>query len=356
MLARATVRSLPCTCTSQNVPPKSYLGSSEPSSSRSRLHTTTKRSAIEAQSTGRPDLAYPAHLSQPTPFELFHLPRSATKRQIKARYYDLVRQHHPDSVTASPAAMALPATPKGKGKATEHDVYIERFKKIVAAYELLKDDRRRLDYLRAGIGWSGSAPGSAAASARAGFDAHHAYDQAELWRQHDPWSNSRNPYRSRGYYPSASWDWQQDPTYDDHQESFFHRNRDAQVNTVSTNGRVFMFLATTTVLLYGWQAWNLFPSVSVLPPTQLVSSLGNAGKADEELAVDPSTARIWSNNSILQARDAHHEQSADALQNARRDARMYGEQRRDAIRKRLADLKTDELAPPNEPIKLVEAK
>ncbi|TFK48518.1 hypothetical protein OE88DRAFT_1634916 [Heliocybe sulcata] len=40
--------------------------------------------------------AFPAHRN-PTPHQIFHLPIGASQADIKARYYDLVRAHHPDS-------------------------------------------------------------------------------------------------------------------------------------------------------------------------------------------------------------------------------------------------------------------
>ncbi|KAL1661189.1 hypothetical protein GGF50DRAFT_61643 [Schizophyllum commune] len=42
--------------------------------------------------------AYPFPTNpRPTPHQIFHLPVTATQKEIKARYYDLVRLHHPDS-------------------------------------------------------------------------------------------------------------------------------------------------------------------------------------------------------------------------------------------------------------------
>ncbi|KAK0504885.1 hypothetical protein EDD18DRAFT_1126825 [Armillaria luteobubalina] len=39
--------------------------------------------------------------TNPTPHQIFHLPRSASPEDIKARYYELVRIYHPDTVDSS---------------------------------------------------------------------------------------------------------------------------------------------------------------------------------------------------------------------------------------------------------------
>ncbi|EJU03947.1 DnaJ-domain-containing protein [Dacryopinax primogenitus] len=71
------------------------------------------------------DLSYPSH-GHPTPYEIFHLPRTATQDEIKERYYELVRLHHPDS----PVCRHEP-----------DNVRQERFKAIAKAYEILKSNR-----------------------------------------------------------------------------------------------------------------------------------------------------------------------------------------------------------------------
>ncbi|KAJ7650982.1 hypothetical protein FB45DRAFT_820431 [Roridomyces roridus] len=43
--------------------------------------------------------SFPKH-QHPTPHEIFHLPRSASQVEIKKRYIELVRLHHPDSSSA----------------------------------------------------------------------------------------------------------------------------------------------------------------------------------------------------------------------------------------------------------------
>ncbi|CAG8676222.1 11031_t:CDS:1 [Funneliformis mosseae] len=71
----------------------------------------------------------------PTPFDIFALPRTASEGEIKSRYYELVKTHHPDKCgDNSPAAL-------------------ERFRKVVKAYEILNNRQKKEMYLRYGVGW-----------------------------------------------------------------------------------------------------------------------------------------------------------------------------------------------------------
>jgi len=88
---------------------------------------TALGSANEAQPPPQPSSsnAFPFPTSKnPTPHEVFHFrkDRPLTAGQIKARYYELVRVHHPDSVHAQ----TLPP-----------DVRHSRFQAITAAYNVL---------------------------------------------------------------------------------------------------------------------------------------------------------------------------------------------------------------------------
>ena len=72
-----------------------------------------------------------------TPFEIFSLPSSATPKQIKSRYYELVRIYHPDKAPTQDAQ-----------KRTKD------FQMIVKAYELLSDAKKKQLYVDTGSGWS----------------------------------------------------------------------------------------------------------------------------------------------------------------------------------------------------------
>ncbi|KAG8765180.1 hypothetical protein FRC12_007641 [Ceratobasidium sp. 428] len=72
---------------------------------------------------------FPTHLKNPTPFDIFHLPPSASRQDIKSRYYDLVRSHHPDCA----ACRSLP-----------RPVAHVQFQAITNAYEVLTGKRKSL--------------------------------------------------------------------------------------------------------------------------------------------------------------------------------------------------------------------
>ncbi|OSC99424.1 hypothetical protein PYCCODRAFT_1373338 [Trametes coccinea BRFM310] len=83
--------------------------------------------------------------AHPTPHQIFHLPKDATRADVKARYYDLVRIYHPDSPSAR--AGGIPAE-------TAH----ARFQAIAAAYAILtgKKPASALDGSGTGEGFDGA--------------------------------------------------------------------------------------------------------------------------------------------------------------------------------------------------------
>ncbi|KAF8502389.1 hypothetical protein F5888DRAFT_1608362 [Russula emetica] len=73
---------------------------------------------------------YPPH-SNPTPHQIFHLPLTgASQKEVKSRYYELVRIYHPDS----PIARSYPP-----------EVSQARFHAITTSYDVLRGRRTTLD-------------------------------------------------------------------------------------------------------------------------------------------------------------------------------------------------------------------
>ncbi|KAK7467184.1 hypothetical protein VKT23_004242 [Stygiomarasmius scandens] len=80
---------------------------------------------FSAASTSSNPFPFPSH-PRPTPHEIFHLPYTASQQDIKARYYELVRNYHPDS----PSCRLLPSSECHA-----------RFQAITAAYDALRRGR-----------------------------------------------------------------------------------------------------------------------------------------------------------------------------------------------------------------------
>jgi len=87
-----------------------------------------RRSASTTNSSANP-YPYPSN-SNPTPHQIFHLPPNTSQKEVKSRYYELVRIYHPDS----PVARAYPP-----------DVSEARFHAISASYDVLRGRRATLD-------------------------------------------------------------------------------------------------------------------------------------------------------------------------------------------------------------------
>ncbi|KAI0362232.1 hypothetical protein OH77DRAFT_1388338 [Trametes cingulata] len=81
-----------------------------------------KSHQIRCASSSSVAYPFPTH-AHPTPHQIFHLPMGATPQQIKARYYELVRIHHPDSPFGGDLSPAVRRA---------------RFQSITAAYDILR--------------------------------------------------------------------------------------------------------------------------------------------------------------------------------------------------------------------------
>ncbi|GJE85381.1 J domain-containing protein [Phanerochaete sordida] len=80
---------------------------------------------VRFASTSTHPYPWPAH-TRPTPWQIFHLPPGASQKDIKSRYYELVRVHHPDS----PRGRDVPS-------AVRH----ARFQSLTTAYDTLRGKR-----------------------------------------------------------------------------------------------------------------------------------------------------------------------------------------------------------------------
>jgi len=96
-----------------------------------RCSLQISRLADRSASTANGSNPYPyPSKSNPTPHEIFHLPPSASQKEVKSRYYELVRIYHPDS----PIARAYPP-----------DVSEVRFHAISTSYDVLRGRRPAFD-------------------------------------------------------------------------------------------------------------------------------------------------------------------------------------------------------------------
>ncbi|WFC99538.1 hypothetical protein MYAM1_002283 [Malassezia yamatoensis] len=79
--------------------------------------------------------------SHATPYDLLHIPKTATAVEVKFAFYDRAKTLHPDRV-------AVDCKTEG-----ERESRTEEFRQVVQAYELLKDPKTRAMYDRYGMGW-----------------------------------------------------------------------------------------------------------------------------------------------------------------------------------------------------------
>ncbi|KIJ65375.1 hypothetical protein HYDPIDRAFT_110422 [Hydnomerulius pinastri MD-312] len=104
-----------------------------------RLHPFTRLASTSTRSNAHNHFPFPT-TRNPTPHQIFHLPKTASQPEIKTRYFDLVKLYHPDAAHAH-------AVPPAQRTA--------RFHAITRAYALLQRgeapwDRPSMDeYMRA---------------------------------------------------------------------------------------------------------------------------------------------------------------------------------------------------------------
>lgn len=146
----------------------SYCCRRRPAAPRAHAGPYASPSSSRVASSAHGSLSFPSHLSSPSPYDIFHLPRSSTPAEIKDRYYDLVKVLHPDRrlnyVLSEGASLTFrrgireSEVRDSRSKAADNDAddenrAKEEFRLVVKAYELLTDHKRRGVYDRYGIGW-----------------------------------------------------------------------------------------------------------------------------------------------------------------------------------------------------------
>ncbi|CAE6427383.1 unnamed protein product [Rhizoctonia solani] len=167
---------------------------------------------------------FPSHTKSPTPFEIFHLPPSASSSDIKSRYYELVRSHHPDCI----ACRSLP-------RAVAH----ERFQAITHAYEVLTGKRK------AGRAAATTAEAAELARRRAAYRAAYASGR--------PYTGRRNEWG--GF---------------EHPDSAAYRERYSK-GDITGNQAFYVAVSVMVIVVALLQATHLSPLLSSKPPTSISS-------------------------------------------------------------------------------------
>jgi curved DNA-binding protein CbpA len=143
--------------------------------------TSTRPAATSAEVELRRALEAAAPRARmPDLFERLGLPRTATREQVKAAYFQLAKQLHPDRF-ASPTLADLAQGVK------------DLFAAVNEAYETLSDDKKRLDYLARTGGASPAAAAKDADRQGAAMD----FQKAEAC------ARTRDYGKARGFYEAA---------------------------------------------------------------------------------------------------------------------------------------------------------
>ncbi|KAN0061124.1 hypothetical protein ACQY0O_006859 [Thecaphora frezii] len=268
-----------------------------------------RSSHSSSSQTGSQNLSYPSHLRSPTPYDIFHLPRTTSPAQIKARYYDLVRTLHPDRVIR-------PGTSEQqRQKATSE------FKLVLQAYHLLKDPHKKNLYDRSGIGWDAKR-----GAANSGAGSYHEWSDA--MRRNGRPGGSPHGWDRSGWHPHSY-----DPRY-----------------TRATDARD----------KYGWQTWaasdstfygftsNYHPNAQAHKPRYTSNGIFFSSIFVLTWLMAAVQYKRLENESqkAIQRADKAHLDAAKSLNEARELARSTeGRQRYEALRRRAREAKIiEELA------------
>ncbi|GAA6015738.1 hypothetical protein JCM10207_008781 [Rhodosporidiobolus poonsookiae] len=316
------------TASTRTAPPHASTPLAFPSPTSRPFSSSASAQARVADASTSIDLTFPSK-PDPSPFEIFHFRRDAplTRAEVKSRYLDLVKLYHPDRAIAAGKDEGKRGR---KGKEPDYE-----FKLIVAAYELLADPKRRETYLRSGLGW-GKTGGFGVSGGGGGPASPWSQSTAEYhFRRGRPMSNSARP----GAY---AYDWASGDSWTDPHNPHFRVHRDGAGMSASgaaagwggegllgRNGMIFLALASVTLLVTPMTAWYAVPTAPGEGPLGLGSTgPGGPGGAGE----------AWMPRSY----DARHMSAAQNLQLARHEARTKGHEKREAIKRRVEQIRREQ--------------
>ncbi|GAA5846351.1 hypothetical protein JCM9279_001339 [Rhodotorula babjevae] len=332
--------------------PTSAASSTSTSTSTSTLRALSTTAAARAAVVDNNPFPFP-RAKDASPFDIFHFRRDQvlTAKDVKSRYLQLVKIYHPDRRAAAAASTSASTSKKGKHKAApdaDHE-----FKAIVAAYELLSSPSRRETYLRTGLGWGSTASYRGGRSSSAPSPS-------------SPWSQSTAEYHFRRGRPMSHgrwagqydhWSWSQ--TWSDPHSPHFRPEDEAARRSggmssggaggsagttapgwegqglFARNGVVFLVLAALTLTVTPLTAWSVVPSA---PKGVDPFAPGSDGVRMSELAAQGALeggSSAW----MPRVYDKRHQDAAANLQRARLEARERGHEKRDAIKRRVEELR-----------------
>jgi len=250
---------------------------------RSGVALRTRRASTLASFPSNPNAS---------PFEILSLPRNASSNDVKKRYLEMCKAYHPDVVHAQQVAST-------SAQAQEID---DRFTKIQAAYDLLRDSNSRQTYLRFGAGWD---------------TASRLYSEVPLDLRHNPWGTPKNRQaHQRAHYPSSEWDWHQDAY---RQDDFYTANfrHDKPITPFMSNRTLLWSLGGCSFALYLFQMLAVIPASH--PETQ--QRLLNGEETNMFAGASPTGPT------------ERHIKTAKDLSEARMKAKQYAEGRREGIKR-----------------------
>lgn len=184
-----------------NSSPRDFGGIALPSSRQAHTAASTSRNPDQdfrgpnlssSPSSSNPDLSFPSHLKNPNPYQIFHLPKQASQKQIKERYFELVRTLHPDKMSSLKQASSVKGKERSLAGGKDLKQVEEEFKVVISAYELLSNSSKRRTYDLSGYGWRDGTSNSSSS-----WNGKTPRNQDE-WRAYQEWSDSLRRSSCRG--------------------------------------------------------------------------------------------------------------------------------------------------------------